>query len=156
MRRADDLSTPRGGRRGFSIHYDPEAFGRFSEAIARYLGTARYLVIQTAVIAVWIAVVADAPQNEAESRENQPAVAAAAERAVDVHARRANREAFDGLLKQDRHMRIGHNENPSSSGGSPSAPKPPPFPTNCSQLSLFHSSNFLPCPTRTTALSSCA
>jgi uncharacterized membrane protein len=36
-------------------HYDPEAFGRFSEAIARFLGTARYLVFQTAVVLVWIA-----------------------------------------------------------------------------------------------------
>jgi uncharacterized membrane protein len=36
-------------------HYDPEAFGRFSEAIARFLGTARFLVFQTAVVALWIA-----------------------------------------------------------------------------------------------------
>jgi uncharacterized membrane protein len=37
------------------IHYDPEAFGRFSEAIARFLGTGRYLVFQTAVVTLWIA-----------------------------------------------------------------------------------------------------
>ena len=51
-----DLSQPR--RRGirFGVHYDPDAFGRFSEAIARNLGTARFLVIQTAVVAVWITV----------------------------------------------------------------------------------------------------
>jgi uncharacterized membrane protein len=35
-------------------HYDPEAFGRFSEAIARLLGTARYLVFQTVVVFSWI------------------------------------------------------------------------------------------------------
>jgi uncharacterized membrane protein len=35
-------------------HYDPEAFGRFSEGIARLLGTARYLVVQTVVVASWI------------------------------------------------------------------------------------------------------
>jgi uncharacterized membrane protein len=34
--------------------YDPEAFGRFSEAIARLLGTARYLVVQTVVVVTWI------------------------------------------------------------------------------------------------------
>jgi uncharacterized membrane protein len=58
---------PGGGRRTWSLgaprqparlqlqpHYDPEAFGRFSEAIARFLGTARYLVFQTAVVALWI------------------------------------------------------------------------------------------------------
>ena len=56
MRRPVDLSRPRGGRRRLGIHYDPEAFGRFSEAIARLLGTARYLVFQTVVIIVWIAV----------------------------------------------------------------------------------------------------
>jgi uncharacterized membrane protein len=48
-----DLSTPN-QRRGVSVHYDPEAFGRFSESIARNLGTARFLVIQTVVVAVWI------------------------------------------------------------------------------------------------------
>jgi uncharacterized membrane protein len=36
------------------IHYDPDAFGRFSEGIARFLGTGRYLVFQTAVVALWI------------------------------------------------------------------------------------------------------
>ncbi len=55
MRRASDLSTPRSGR-SLGIHYDPEAFGRFSEAIARTLGTARFLVLQTGIVIVWISV----------------------------------------------------------------------------------------------------
>jgi len=54
MRRREDLSTPRGGVR-FGLHYDPEAFGRFSESIARYLGTARFLVIQTGIVLIWLA-----------------------------------------------------------------------------------------------------
>jgi uncharacterized membrane protein len=49
----DDLSRPATGR-DLSLHYDPDAFGRFSEAIARNLGTARFLVIQTVVVGVWI------------------------------------------------------------------------------------------------------
>ncbi|MEZ5215286.1 MAG: DUF1003 domain-containing protein [Ilumatobacteraceae bacterium] len=49
-----DLSTPRQSR-GIGVHYDSDAFGRFSEAVARYLGTARFLVWQTGVIVVWIA-----------------------------------------------------------------------------------------------------
>ncbi len=54
--RAGDLSRPRAATRiGISVHYDPEAFGRFSEAIARLLGTARYLVAQTVLVAIWIA-----------------------------------------------------------------------------------------------------
>ncbi|NCZ93342.1 MAG: DUF1003 domain-containing protein [Actinobacteria bacterium] len=36
------------------VHYDPEAFGRFSETIARYLGTARFLIVQTAIVILWI------------------------------------------------------------------------------------------------------
>jgi uncharacterized membrane protein len=54
-RRGDDLSTPRRGL-SLGVHYDPEAFGRFSEAIARTLGTARFLVLQTGIVAVWILV----------------------------------------------------------------------------------------------------
>jgi len=54
MRRREDLSRPRRGRLSFGVHYDPEAFGDFSEAIARLLGTARFLVFQTAVVFVWI------------------------------------------------------------------------------------------------------
>ena len=53
MRRREDLSTPRGGI-SFGIHYDPEAFGRFSEGIARFLGTARFLVAQSVVVVIWI------------------------------------------------------------------------------------------------------
>ena len=55
MRRREDLSKPRGGLR-FGIHYDPEAFGRFSEAIARLLGTARFLVFQTVLVILWISI----------------------------------------------------------------------------------------------------
>jgi uncharacterized membrane protein len=33
---------------------DPEAFGRWSEAIARFLGTARFIVYMTVVILIWI------------------------------------------------------------------------------------------------------
>jgi uncharacterized membrane protein len=36
-------------------HYDPEAFGRVSEQIARFLGTARFLVYLTVFVAVWLA-----------------------------------------------------------------------------------------------------
>ena len=51
-----DLSQPR--RRGVrvGVHYDPEAFGRFSEGIARFLGTARFLVMQTLMVIVWMTV----------------------------------------------------------------------------------------------------
>jgi uncharacterized membrane protein len=48
-----DLSTPR-QRRRVGVHYDPDAFGQFSESIARYLGTARFLVWQSVIIFVWV------------------------------------------------------------------------------------------------------
>jgi uncharacterized membrane protein len=56
VRRRTDLSTPRSGRIEIGLHYDPEAFGRFSEGLARTLGTARFLVIQTVVVVAWITV----------------------------------------------------------------------------------------------------
>jgi uncharacterized membrane protein len=51
--RRDDLTTPR-QRRGLGIHYDPEAFGQVSESVARFIGTARFLVYQTVFCAAWV------------------------------------------------------------------------------------------------------
>ena len=53
MRRREDLSRPRQGL-PIGIHYDPDAFGRFSEAIARFLGTGRFLMGQSILVAAWI------------------------------------------------------------------------------------------------------
>lgn len=53
MKRREDLTTPR-HRRRLGVHYDPDAFGQFSESIARYLGTARFLVFQTVFCAGWV------------------------------------------------------------------------------------------------------
>jgi uncharacterized membrane protein len=52
MARGDDLSTPRGTPGAPS--YDPDAFGRFAERLARFLGTGRYLVAQTLLVVIWI------------------------------------------------------------------------------------------------------
>jgi uncharacterized membrane protein len=48
------LDQPRSPRRS-GPHYDAEAFGRFAETIARFIGTARFLVLQTVVVIGWIA-----------------------------------------------------------------------------------------------------
>ncbi|MFD0901091.1 DUF1003 domain-containing protein [Actinomadura sediminis] len=50
------LDQPRRYRRSLvpRPHYDPESFGRLSERIARFLGTARFLVYMTVFIIVWI------------------------------------------------------------------------------------------------------
>ena len=49
------LDAPRSPAR-FGAHYDPDAFGRLSEGIARFFGTARYLVFQTILVISWILV----------------------------------------------------------------------------------------------------
>jgi uncharacterized membrane protein len=49
-----DLSVPRGTRQ-MGARYDADAFGRFSEAIARLLGTGRFLFWQTLLVLAWIA-----------------------------------------------------------------------------------------------------
>ena len=48
------LDQPKGARRT-GPRYDTEAFGRFAETIARFIGTARFLVLQTAVVIAWVA-----------------------------------------------------------------------------------------------------
>lgn len=48
------LDTPRTSRRP-SLGLDVEAVGRVSENIARFLGTGRYLAIQTVFVVLWIA-----------------------------------------------------------------------------------------------------
>ncbi len=53
-RNPDDLSRPSQGGLNFGTHYDPDAFGRFSEGIARFLGTGRFLAAQTVLVVCWI------------------------------------------------------------------------------------------------------
>ncbi|MGP3914111.1 DUF1003 domain-containing protein [Nonomuraea sp. 10N515B] len=51
---AERLDQPRALRRSLRPHYDPEVFGRLSERIARFLGTARFLVYMTVFVTVWV------------------------------------------------------------------------------------------------------
>ncbi|MBT2423635.1 DUF1003 domain-containing protein [Streptomyces sp. ISL-22] len=48
------LDQPRPPRRRILPEWDPEAFGRLSERIARFIGTGRFLVWMTVVIIVWV------------------------------------------------------------------------------------------------------
>lgn len=52
-RRAERLDQPREVRRVQLPRFDPEAFGRWSEAIARGMGTAHFIVYMTVVITTW-------------------------------------------------------------------------------------------------------
>jgi uncharacterized membrane protein len=49
----NDLSIPKGAPVRGSL-YDADAFGRFSEGLARFLGTGKYLFGQTLFVIVWI------------------------------------------------------------------------------------------------------
>ena len=51
-RRLDQPREPRGFR--FSI--DPDSFGQFSERLARFLGTGKYLFWQTLLVIVWVGI----------------------------------------------------------------------------------------------------
>ena len=53
--RRDRLDQPVQPGRVRLPRFDPEAFGRWSENIARYMGTARFIVWMTLVIAAWFA-----------------------------------------------------------------------------------------------------
>ncbi|WP_369251813.1 DUF1003 domain-containing protein [Geodermatophilus amargosae] len=50
------LDVPRGSPRSLSgfLRLDPDAVGRFAEGIARFLGTGRFLAVQTLIVIVWI------------------------------------------------------------------------------------------------------
>ncbi|MGW4096972.1 MULTISPECIES: DUF1003 domain-containing protein [unclassified Mycobacterium] len=48
------LDTPR-TRRSFGLRVDVEAVGQVGESVARFLGTGRYLAIQTIFVLIWIA-----------------------------------------------------------------------------------------------------
>ena len=51
--RLDQPRQPRGFHRP---RLDPDVFGERSEQLARYFGTARYLAIQTGLVAIWIGI----------------------------------------------------------------------------------------------------
>ena len=49
-----ELAVPRGSAPRMGSRYDADAFGRMSEAIARFLGTGRFLAGQTILVVGWI------------------------------------------------------------------------------------------------------
>lgn len=49
------LDIPRTSRFRLTPRVDVEAVGQFSESIARFLGTGKYLLIQTVIVIIWIA-----------------------------------------------------------------------------------------------------
>jgi uncharacterized membrane protein len=62
--RATRLDLPREQRRLIlRPHFEDDAFGRFAEQFARFMGTARFLLYMTLVVAVWLGWNALAPSD---------------------------------------------------------------------------------------------
>ncbi|MET7316595.1 DUF1003 domain-containing protein [Streptomyces thermoviolaceus] len=61
--RGGRLDQPRAPRRRLLPEWDPDAFGRMSERIARFIGTGRFLVWMTVVILVWVVWNVAAPEH---------------------------------------------------------------------------------------------
>ncbi len=59
----NSLEYPREARRSLRPSYDPEAFGRWSEQFARFLGTARFLVYMSVFVLIWISWNSLAPED---------------------------------------------------------------------------------------------
>ena len=53
-RRTQRLDQPRELGRITLPRFDPEAFGRWSEGIARFMGTGKFIVYMTVVILIWL------------------------------------------------------------------------------------------------------
>jgi uncharacterized membrane protein len=52
--RKDNLSTPKGT--AGSSGYDSDSFARWAESVARFLGTGRYLAVQTVLVVIWVTI----------------------------------------------------------------------------------------------------
>ena len=63
MVRSQRLDQPVEVRRSLRPAYDPEIFGQISERFARFMGTARFLVYMTTVVAFWVLWNSLAPHN---------------------------------------------------------------------------------------------
>jgi uncharacterized membrane protein len=49
--------------RGPRLRFDADAFGRLTERVARFLGTGRYLVVQSIIIVLWLVYNTAAPKH---------------------------------------------------------------------------------------------
>jgi uncharacterized membrane protein len=54
LREPADLTVPHGDRHYRSGRYDPAAFGQFAETVARFLGTGRFIAVQSLLVIAWI------------------------------------------------------------------------------------------------------
>jgi len=55
MKRRGDLGRPRSQPK-IGVQYSRSAFGQFAENVARLMGTARFLAIQSVLVLIWVAI----------------------------------------------------------------------------------------------------
>ena len=55
MKRREDLGRPRNQPK-IGVQYTRSAFGDFAEHVARVMGTARFLVIQSVLVLIWVGI----------------------------------------------------------------------------------------------------
>ena len=55
MKRSEDLGRPRNQPK-IGVQYNRSAFGQFAENIARLMVTARFLIIQSVLVLIWVAI----------------------------------------------------------------------------------------------------
>lgn len=55
MKRREDLGRPRNQPK-IGVQYNRSAFGQFAENVARLMGTARFLIIQSVLVLIWVAI----------------------------------------------------------------------------------------------------
>jgi len=55
MKRREDLGRPRNQPK-IGVQYNRSAFGQFAENVAHLMGTARFLVIQSVLVLIWVAI----------------------------------------------------------------------------------------------------
>ena len=55
MKRREDLGRPRNQPK-IGVQYNRSAFGDFAEHVARVMGTARFLVIQSVLVLIWVGI----------------------------------------------------------------------------------------------------
>ena len=56
MKRREDLGRPRNQPK-IGVQYNRSAFGEFAENIARLMGTARFLIIQSIMVLIWVGII---------------------------------------------------------------------------------------------------
>ena len=73
MAEGQRLDVPRGRTRTLASFFrlNNDAVGRFAEGIARFLGTGRFLAVQTIIVILWITINGQADRDRVQAEEDR-------------------------------------------------------------------------------------